>query len=102
MISCRVNDPNLFPKIRKDTDRRKAEARIQFRIRNLVDEFHKKTTKWTCENYSTIILSKFETQKIVSKRLKKINSKTARNMLTWNHYRLKTLLMNKAREYPNC
>jgi putative transposase len=56
---------------------KKAGARIQFRIRNLVDEFHKKTTKWVCENYSTIFLPKFETQ-MVSKRQRKINSKTAR------------------------
>jgi putative transposase len=81
---------------------KKAGARIQRRIRNLVDEFHKKTTKWVCENYSTIFLPKFETQKMVSKRQRKINSKTARKMLTWSHYRFKTRLMNKAREYPNC
>jgi putative transposase len=80
---------------------KKAGARIQRHIRNLVDEFHK-TTKWVCENYSTIFLPKFETQKMVSKRQRKINSKTARNMLTWSHYRFKTRLMNKAREYPNC
>jgi hypothetical protein len=29
---------------------KKAGARIQRRIRNLVDEFHKITTKWTCKN----------------------------------------------------
>jgi hypothetical protein len=28
---------------------KKAGARIQRHIRNLVDEFHKKTTKWVCE-----------------------------------------------------
>jgi putative transposase len=39
---------------------------------------------------------------MVSKRQRKINSKTARNMLTWSHYRFKMRLMNKAREYPNC
>jgi putative transposase len=37
---------------------KKAGARIQRRIRNLVDEFHKKTTKWACENYNTILLPK--------------------------------------------
>jgi putative transposase len=81
---------------------RKTGARIQFRIRNLVDEFHKKVTKWACENYNTIFLPKFETQKMVSKRQRKINSKTARNKLTWSHYRFGTRLMNKTREYPNC
>jgi hypothetical protein len=53
MISCRVNGPNLRPNIRRDKYK-KAGARIQCRIRNLVDEFHKKTKKWACENYSTI------------------------------------------------
>jgi putative transposase len=40
---------------------KKAGARIQRRIRNLVDKFYKKTTKWVCENYSTIFLPKFDT-----------------------------------------
>jgi hypothetical protein len=39
---------------------KKAGARIQRRIQNLVDEFHKKK-KRACENYSTIFLPKFET-----------------------------------------
>jgi putative transposase len=38
---------------------------------------------------------------MISKSHRKINSKAARNMLTWSHYRFKTRLMNKAREYPN-
>jgi hypothetical protein len=32
----------------------KARARIQRRIQNLVDKFHKKTTKLTCKNYCFI------------------------------------------------
>jgi putative transposase len=72
------------------------------RIRNLVDELHKKVTKWTCENYITIFLPKFETQRIVFRRHRIINSKTAKKMLSWSHYRFKSRLMNKAREYPNC
>jgi putative transposase len=81
---------------------KKTGARIQCRIWNLADKLHKKTTKWACENYSTIFLPKFETQKMGFKCQRKINSKTARNMFTWSHYRFKTRLMNKAREYPNC
>jgi putative transposase len=50
---------------------KRAGARMQRRIRSLVDEFHKKTTKWACENYYSIFLPKFETQKMVSKRQKK-------------------------------
>jgi putative transposase len=75
---------------------------MQRRIRNLVYDLHKKVTKWTCENYNTIFLPKFETQRMVFRSRRKISSKTARNMLTWSHYRFKTRLMNKAKEYPNC
>jgi hypothetical protein len=55
----------------------------------------KKTTTWVCENYSTIFLPKFETQKMVSKRQRKISSKTARKTLTWSHYRFKTLVSDQ-------
>jgi putative transposase len=81
---------------------KRAGARMQRRIRNLVDDLHKKVTKWTCENYNTIFLPKFETQRMVFKSRRKISSKTARKMLTWSHYRFKMRLINKAREYPNC
>jgi putative transposase len=82
---------------------KRAGARMQRRIRNLVDEFHKKKkTKWACGNYNIIILPKFETQRMVFRSRRKFNSKTDRNMLTWSHYRFKTRLMNKAREYSNC
>jgi putative transposase len=38
---------------------------------------------------------------MVFKSRRKISSKTARNTLTWSHYKFKTRLMNKARKYPN-
>jgi putative transposase len=69
---------------------------------NLVDELYKKSNKVDLQNYNTIFLPKFETQKMVSKRQRKIDSKTAGNIFTWSHYRFKTRLMNKDREYPNC
>jgi putative transposase len=81
---------------------KRAGARMQRRIRNLIDNLHKKVTKWTCENYNTIFLPKFETQKMVFRSRRKINSKIARKMLTWSHYRFKMRLMNKAREYASC
>jgi hypothetical protein len=38
---------------------KRAEAKMQRRIRNLVDELHKKkVTKWTCKNFNTIFLPK--------------------------------------------
>jgi putative transposase len=102
MISCRVNGPNLRPNMRRDTDTKKQEQGFNVAFEIWLMDSTKKTTKWVCENYSTIFLPKFDTQKMISKRQRKINSKTARKMLIWSHYRFKTRLMNKAREYPNC
>lgn len=90
---------------------KKAARRIQRRIRNLVDDLHKKSVKWLVESYDLIMLPKFDTQRMVqkeieaadgSKKKRKINSKTAKAMLTWAHYRFRTRLLNKIREYPNC
>jgi putative transposase len=88
--------------MRRDTDTKKQEQGFNVAFEIWLMNSTKKKTKWACENYSTIFLPKIETQNMVSKRQRKLNSKTAGNMLTWSHYRFKTRLMNKAREYPNC
>jgi len=48
------------------------------------------------ERYRVILLPKFDTQQMVSttttKCYRKINSRTARSMLTWSHYRFRQLL----------
>lgn len=80
---------------------RKARLRITKKIRNLVDDFHRKFCKWLLENFNTIILPSFETQDMVYKAKRKLNSKTARSLLTWSHYRFKQRLFSKAREYKN-
>jgi len=81
---------------------RKAARRIRQKIRNLVDELHKKLTNHLVSNYETILLPKFETSEMVTRSARRINSDTARAMLTWSHYRLQQRLLNKTREYKNC
>ena len=81
---------------------RKVASRIRRNIRNLVDEVHCKLAKYLCETYHVILLPKFDTQCMVKRRLRKINSKTARAMMTWSHYRFRMHLLHKAREYPWC
>ena len=51
------------------------------------DSHHKKLTKWLVSNYETILLPKFETSDMVTRGQRRIGSKTARQMLTWSHYR---------------
>ena len=81
---------------------KQAARRICKKIRNLVDEIHKKLTKWLVDNYETILLPKFETSEMVTRAQRRIGSRTARQMLTWGHYRFQQRLVNKTREYRSC
>ena len=82
---------------------KRAGLRIKKKIRDLVDELHKKFTKWLVENFHTVLLPQFDTQRMVIKRAqRRIRNKTARAMLTWSHYRFRQRLVNKTREYPGC
>lgn len=88
---------------RKRYKMRRAGARIQKKIRNLVDELHKKLVKWLVINFRVVLLPKFETQRMVSRRFgRRIRSKTARAMLTWSHYRFQQRLLQKTREFTRC
>jgi putative transposase len=81
---------------------RKSWKKMITKIRNLVDDMHKKLSKWLCENFSVVLLPKFDVSHMVKKRKRNIHSKTARQMLTWSHYRFRQRLLNKCREYPWC
>ena len=81
---------------------RRAWRKMQWRVRNLVDECHKKMVSFICSNYSVVLLPAFETQQMVARARRKIRSKTARAMMTWSHYRFKQRLLFKRQEYPWC
>jgi putative transposase len=87
---------------RKRYRMRRAFMRARLRLRNLVDECHKKVVLFLVRNYSLILLPSFETSQMVSRIKRRIRSKTARAMLTWAHYRFKQRLLDKTREYPWC
>jgi putative transposase len=81
-----------------------AAARIRTKIRNLIDDVQRKLIKWLCENHHLVLLPAFETSRMIGKRdgRRRINSKTARAMATWAHYRFRMRLLSKAHEYPRC
>lgn len=66
----------------------KAASRIRIRIRNLIDECHKQIANYLTTHYKVIFLPRFETSQMVIKSKRKLNTKTARAMLTWGHYRM--------------
>lgn len=79
---------------------KRAWLRILDTVKNKVKEIHRKMAKWLCENYKVILIPRFETSKMVRRANRKISSVTARNMLTWSHYRFRELLKAKAELYP--
>ena len=97
-LCCHLDE--LMSKIAKSKRRqrqrmKKASQRLRWRIRNLVDDLHKKLAYFLVTRFDVILLPTFETQKMVSK----LHSKTARAMMTWAHYRFKQHLKAKAEEY---
>ena len=68
---------------------------LRTRVRNLVDEVHKKAASWLTSEYRLIFLPTFESSQMVAnsgKKSRKINSKTVRQLLSWSHYRFKQTL----------
>ena len=93
-------DTRLRHKARYRTQR--ALRKMHWRIRNLVDDCHKKMVKFLCSNYDVVLLPSFETKRMVARSRRKIRSKTARAMMTWAHYQFKQRLLFKRQEYPWC
>jgi putative transposase len=76
---------------------RRAASRLRWKIKDLINELHHQTANFLVKNFNVILLPTFETQQMSSK----LNSKSARNMLSFAHFRFKQFLKFKAKEY-NC
>lgn len=73
----------------------RAQYRLRQRIKNLVKEVHYKTISFLLNNFSTIIIPNTPIKEMMKKTKRRINSKTARNMLTWSHYTFRQRLNTK-------
>ena len=80
---------------KKRRNLRKAQARMRQKIINLGDELHWQCARWLTSNYRVILLPKFETQSMTRRGERQIQSKTARMMLSFQHYRFKKRLHKK-------
>lgn len=94
---------DLFSRASKATrqsrkNMRRAAYRIRKRIRNLVDELHKKVARYLVDNFDIILLPTFESSQMTCKAARKLAKKSARQMLTLSHYRFKQFLKHKAKE----
>ena len=77
----------------------KAIQRHRAKIRNLVDELHKKTALFFVRNFDVILLPSFETKQMSDRLTRKIGRKSVRSMLTFSHFRFKQYINHKASEY---
>lgn len=62
---------------------------------------HKKLATFICQTFRVVIIPEFSTSQMVSRKHRKIGSKTARGMYTWAHYRFRQRLLHKAQAYSD-
>ena len=100
-ISGRAEQPRTVPPSRAVGEQIKREHRMRERIRNLVNDGHKRMAKDLTSRFDTVVVPVFETQRMVKKPLhpndplRKINSKTARSLMTLAHYRFREYLKHR-------
>ncbi|WP_084513953.1 zinc ribbon domain-containing protein [Salipiger mucosus] len=73
--------------------------RAMVRVRNLVDDLHKRVAHDLVKSFDVILLPTFETSQMVEKQERKINTKTVRSMLGLGHYRFRQRLEWMCRKY---
>ena len=98
LISAKSTLKGRLNKHKRQRSQRKIDN-LLVRIRNLIDEVHKKVAKWLTTEYRLIFLPTFETSQMVAKsgeKKRRIRTKTVRQMLIWSHYRFKQTLKFQA------
>ena len=83
---------------RKRNNMKRAIWRLRNKIKDLVDDLHHKTALFLCRNFKTMLLPTFETKQMTERAGRAIGSKSARQMLTFAHFRFKQFLKHKAKE----
>ena len=75
---------------------KRAWHRMIRRLRNLIQDVHRKACKYLCESYDVVFVPVFNTQDMVLRMTRRIGKSTSRAMLTWSHYRFRQMLKSKA------
>jgi putative transposase len=74
---------------------RKACSRLRYRIRDMIDELHRKAAHFLVTRFDTIFLPDFRSQQMLGK----LRSKTARMMCTFAHFRFRQVLLGMAERF---
>ena len=65
---------------------------LRTKIQNKINDLHWQTASYLVKNFATIIIPKFESSKMVSRKTRNINGKTSNNMNILSHYRFRERL----------
>ena len=88
------------PEVLKSKKRRRLK-RQKYRkldqVKNVRNDFHRKTCVWLLRNFDIVLLPKFEVKDMVTS----LNSKTCRAMYTWAHYAFKQRLLEMSQKYTH-
>lgn len=69
------------------------------KLKNRVKDLHHKLALWLCENYSVILIPRFQVLQMVKRGGRKLHVTTIRRMMAWSHYSFRQLLKTKAELY---
>ena len=77
----------------------RALMKLRAKHKSIIDELHYKTINFLVKNYDIILLPTFETGSMVQKKNRKLQSKTARMMLSFSFYKFSQRLESAAKRY---
>lgn len=87
---------------KKPKNFKEKKIKILNRIKNLQQELHRKSCKYLCENFETILIPKLNKKNdIIKLENRTISSKTVRNMVVLGHCKFVEMLKTKANQYSN-
>lgn len=95
---------NIISKLDKKPNRdlRRKKIYLMNKIKNLQQELHRKLSYFLCENYKNILIPKLtKNNDIVSKKNRKIKTKTVRMMTVLGHCKFVDMLKTKANNYTD-
>ena len=78
---------------------RKAANKIKVKIRNLIDELHKKVAHFLVTHFDILLLPTFAVKQMTKRGARNLRKKSVRQMLTLSHHQFKVFLKQKALEY---
>ena len=87
-------------KQRKRRGQKRRARRLRFKVRDCVDELHRKTAIWLLSNHNAVVIPPLKTKAILIK--KTLNRAAKITLKRLSHYRFQQWMKHNAAFFPNC